>query len=439
MTARTASGRTTRRTALGALGMLGVVTAAGGCGLLPGAEEEPTAAPDPGSSPAEASDGGGATAEPATEPGTTFDDWAVEADLELVELDLAGADQQFGTQKGQIEQHDRYGTWFSPGFSEDSPVFTTEPVAIDPAAEAALGGRETLVGSSIGVLVQSILHILDTPLLLEQDNSRSGEVAPVLVESLGLDEAFLPSFDELFADVPVAGVLGDGEGLPETYGMEPLPYPADAHRLHLLEARTEVEMLELSALTGPLFLASTRGALPVTTADGERMLVRTATFGLALAVDGRTALMQYSTNAAPSVHLEDPSTLPVVEGTEVPSGWVEHTLRDLTVALPEEVGEPDVSEIGLLFTGGERRASVVRHRLAAPSPYPLAATRHVARAEVPGAELAVLEHGVGPGSEFTVSITVHRGDEQFSVRLHDLTEKESAVSAHQLLAGLRLD
>ncbi|MEE1649775.1 hypothetical protein V1260_03130 [Brachybacterium sp. J144] len=371
-------------------------------------------------------------------PGGTFAGWAAEVDLQLVELDTAAADERFGTQQGMLVRTDRFGTWWSPGFAEDSPVFTAAPVQIDPAAEEALGGSEALAGAATGVLVQSILHVLDTPLLLEADNSRSGEIASALVESLGLDEAFLPAFDDLFAENPIAGALVDGEGLPEQYGMEPLPYPEDGHRMHLLDAVTEVEMLELPELTGPLLLASSRGALPVETAEGERQLVCTATFGLALAVDGRRALMLFATGAAPSVHLEDPTALPVVAGTAVPEDWEEHTLRDLSVALPPGLGDPEVSEIALNFSAGERRATMARHRLPIPSPYPLAATRNVARAQIPGAELAAIEHGRGPGGRFSVGVTVHRGDEQFSVRLHDLADDESALFAHQLLAGLRL-
>jgi hypothetical protein len=208
--------------------------------------------------------------------------------------------------------------------------------------------------------------------------------------------------------------------------------------MHLLQAHTEVELLELEELTGPLILASVQGALPVTTADGERPIVRSATYGLGLAADGGNVLMVHASGTAPSVHLADPGALPLVEGTEVPGDWQEHALRDLTVSLPPELGDPQVTEVGLMFSDGERRGSLLRHLLAAPSPYPLSATRHVARAEVPGAELTVLAVGTGLDSTHTVSATIHRGNEHFSVQIHDLTEEESPVVAHQLLAGLRL-
>ena len=80
----------------------------------------------------------------------------------------------------------------------------------------------------------------------------------------------------------------------------------------------------------------------------------------------------------------------------------------------------------------------MRHLLAVPSPYPLSAARHVARAEVPGAELAVAAVGPGMDALLTVSVTLHRGQETFSVQLHDVTEEEAPQLAHQLLAGLRL-
>ena len=53
-----------------------------------------------------------------------------------------------------------------------------------------------------------------------------------------------------------------------------------------------------------------------------------------------TVLMVYRVNSAPSVHIEDPSSLPLVEGTEVPGDWTEHTVRSLKLALPPEIGEP---------------------------------------------------------------------------------------------------
>ena len=428
---------TTRRTALTGLGALGVMTTAGACSLLPGGDEAPTGGAEPAPSDA-ASDGGGASSEPAPEPGTTFDDWAVEEDLALVPLDLEAAARELGLQPGQLDREDRFGTWLSPGFAEDSPVFTDEPISVDPTAEELFGGRDATLGAATGVLVQSILEILDTPLLLEADNSRSGEVSAALVEHLGLSEQLLPSFDELFAEVPVSGAFSPGEGLPETYAFEPREYPADGPRMHLLQAATAVEMLDLPELTGPLVLASSQGALPIAAEDGREMLVRTATFGLGLDAENGSALMIYVVNAAPAVHLEDPAALPAVEGTEVPGDWQEQTVRDLTVSLPADLGEPAISEVGLTFRSGERRGSVMRHLLAVPSPYPLSAARHVARAEVPGAELAVAAVGPGMDALLTVSVTLHRGQETFSVQLHDVTEEEAPQLAHQLLAGLRL-
>lgn len=386
-----------------------------------------------------ASDGGGSadgTAAPA--PGSDVAGWAAEEDLALVPLDLKAADRGVGLLPGQLEREDRFGTWLSPGFAEDSPVLTDEPVAIDATAEELFGGHEATVGAATGVLVQSILEILDTPLLLEEDNSRSSEVSAALVERLGLSEAFLPTFDDLFADVPVSGAFSPGEGLPETCGFEPREYPADGPRMHLLQAATAVELLELPELTGPLVLASSQGALPITAEDGRETLVRTAIFGLGLDAETGSALMVYVVSAAPAVHLEDSAALPAVEGAEVTGDWQEHAVRDLTVSLPADLGEPAATEVGLVFRDGERRGSVMRHLLAVPSPYPLTSARHVARAEVPGAELAVAAVGPGMDGLITVSVTLHRGEETFSVQLHDVTDEEAPRLAHGLLAGLRL-
>ena len=46
--------------------------------------------------------------------------------------------------------------------------------------------------------------------------------------------------------------------------------------------------------------------------------MRDVTYGLALDEGNGTVLMVYRVNSAPSVHIEDPSSLPLVEGTEVP-------------------------------------------------------------------------------------------------------------------------
>lgn len=436
---RTTRRTATRRTALRGLGALGVVTTAGACTVLPGLgeDEDParSAEPEEGAGDEDAEE---QADEPTEEPGSTFDAWAREEDLTLVELDLEAADEEFGTMKGQLEREDRYGTWWSPGFPEDSPIFTTEPRRIDPRVEEALGGREAVHGSATGVLVQTIIEILDTPLLCEADNSRSDEIAPALVEAFGLEGVDVAAFDELFAQIPVSGAQDPEQGLPESYGFEPLEYPADGPRMSILEAATEVEHLEVEGLSGPLFLASVRGALPVRTEEGEMPLVRNVTYGLAIDEEAGTVLMAYRANSAPSIHIEDPSSLPVVEGTEVPGDWTEHTMRGLTVSLPPEVGDPDVTEVGLMFQDGQRRAAVLRTGLGTPSPYPLSASRHVARAEVPGADLAVAAIGIGLDTTYSVTVTLHREGEQFTVQLHDVDPEEAPVLAHQVLAGLDL-
>lgn len=425
--------RTTRRAALTGLGALGLTAAS--CTLGEGPDEESPETVEE-TSEAEPSDGGEGA--PVQEPGGDFTGWASEDDLTPVPLDLEAADREIGLQPGQLEREDRFGTWLSPGFAEDSPVFTAEPIDIDPRAEELFGGRDATLGAATGVLVQSILEILDTPLLLEADNSRSGEVSAALVSHLSLPEDYLPTFDALFAEVPVSGAFSEDQGLPESYAFEPREYPADGPRMHVLQAATAVEMLETSEVTGPLVLASTEGALPIEAHDGRELLVRTATFGLGIDEKGTSALMVYAVNAAPGVHIEDPAALPAVEGTEVPEDWQEHTVGDLAVSLPAELGEPDVTEVGLVFRSGERRGSVMRHLLTARSPYPLTATEHVARIEVPGAELAVAAVGEGMERTLSVAVTLHRGQETFSVQLHDVAEGEAPQLAHALLAGLRL-
>src|SRR5699024_3735684 len=178
--------RARRRTALAGLGMAGVAGTAAACSLLPGgADEEPS--DDTGARDGDgASDGGDGAAEPTPEPGTTFEDWATADDLSPTEIDIAAADERTGLGPGQVEREDRFGTWFSPGFPEDSPVFTAEPLEMDPAAVEALGGKSEAHDALLSVLVATIVDIADTPLLLEADNTRSGEVAPVLLEALGL-------------------------------------------------------------------------------------------------------------------------------------------------------------------------------------------------------------------------------------------------------------
>lgn len=427
----------TRRTALTGLGAMGLAALAG-CLPQEGGEpaDEPSAAAEETSAP-EASDAGG-EGSPAPEPGTDFTGWAAEKDLSVVALDLEATDREFGTRAGRLEREDRYGTWLSPGFAEDSPVFTAQPLRIDPKAEELFGGQEATRGAVTGVLVQTILEILDTPLLLEADNSRSEEVSTALTEALGIADELRPTFDELFAEVPVSGAFTPDQGLPESYGFEPREYDPDSHRMHLLQAGTAVELLELSELTGPLVLASAQGVLPITADDGRELLVRDVTFGLAIDAEGGSVLMVYTVNAAPALALEDPAALPVVAGTEVPADWQEHTVGRLGVALPPDLGEPAYSEVGFTFGQGERRCSIMRSLLAAQSPYPVTAARHVARAEVPGAELVVISAGMGMDQLLTLAVTVHLGKESVRVQLHDVTEEEGPVLAHQLIAGLQI-
>src|SRR5699024_1401088 len=303
----------TRRTALAGLGAMGLVAVAG-CSPRTGGKpgDEPSAAAE-GTATSEASDAGGQDP-PAPEPGPDFTGWAAEEDLSVVALDLEAADREFGTQPGQLEREDRYGTWLSPGFAEDSPVFTAKPLRIDPKAEELFGGLEATRGAATGVLVQSILEILDTPLLLEADNSRSEEVSTALADALGIAEELRPTFDELFAEVPVSGAFDPDQGLPESYGFEPREYDPDSHRMHLLQAGTAVELLEIPEFTGPLVLASAQGVLPISADDGRELLVRTVTFGLAIAAEGGSVLMVYTVNSAPALALEDPAALPVVTG-----------------------------------------------------------------------------------------------------------------------------
>src|SRR5699024_6787848 len=215
-------------------------------------------------------------------------------------------------------------------------------------------------------------------------------------------------------------------------------YDPDSHRMHLLQAGTAVELLEIPEFTGPLVLASAQGVLPISADDGRELLVRTVTFGLAIAAEGGSVLMVYTVNSAPALALEDPAALPVVTGTEVPADWQEHTVGGVGVALPPDLGEPAYSEVGLTFRQGERRGSINRSLLTAQSPYPVTSARHVARAEVPGTELVVISAGMGMDQLITLAVMVHLGKESVSVQLHDVTEEEAPVLAHQLIAGLRI-
>lgn len=436
----TSGPRARRRTALAGLGMAGIAGTVAACSLLPGEETADDGRPTGGSG---SSDEEETTAEPAPEPGTTFEGWASEEDLKPVEIDVAAVNERTGLGPGQVEREDRFGTWFSPGFPEDSPVYTAEPLELDPAAAEALGGDEVARNALLTVLVTAIIDIADTPLLLEADNSRSGEVAPVVLEALGLTAYNPDDFAPMFEESPLAGSPVTGEGLPEVYGFEPAPYPEDGSRMSVLESsRTLARMPagapfagESSALT-----ASVRGVVPIEREGEEGFLRREISFLLGLEDGGQNALLSYAVSTGPAVPIAEPDELPLAEPTEVPEEWQEISLGRLVAAIPSGLGELREGELStsLLDEDGRPVAAITLYRLPVPSPYLLGPVRHVARVEVDGADLVTAEVNAGGDAGLLLTVRVHLGEDQYHVQLNGLAEEDAPVIAHQVLAGLRV-
>ena len=438
-TART----TTRRTALTGLGALGVMTTAGACSLLPGEDETPAGGADPTTSDA-VSDGGGATTEPAPEPGTTFDEWAAREDLRTVEIDLAAADERTGLEPGELERKDRFGAWASPGFPEDSPVLAAEPLALDPEAAEALGGDAVARDALRGVLVQAIIEIADSPLLLESDNSRFEEVAPPLMEALGLDAFDPAAFAPMFEEVPLSGTPVPGEGLPEVYDFEPAPYPEGGPRMSVLETSSLLSRMPAGApfsAAGAAMIASVRGAVPIVREGEEAVLRREVSFLLGIEDGGMNALMSYVISTGPALAIADAEELPLIEPTEVPEDWQELTLGRLVAAVPSGLGQAEEVELSASVRdeSGSTVAAITLYRLPVASPYQLGPAHHAARAEVDGADLVTAELTAGGEAGLILTVRVHVGEEEYHVQLNGLSEEEAPVIAHQVLAGLRVE
>lgn len=434
---------TTRRTALTGLGALGVVTTAGACSLLPGGDEEPAGGTDPAPSDA-GSDGGGASSEPAPEPGTTFDDWAAAEDLRLVEIDTAAADERTRIEPGPLEREDRFGTWASPGFPDDSPLLTAEPLEFDAEAAAALGGESEARSALRDVLLQTVVEVADTPLLLEADNSRSGEIGPVLVKAFGL-EGFDPSaFDPLFEQVPISGAPTPEVGVPEMFDLEPAPYPEDGPRMSVLDTSSLLARVPEGTTfpgAGAALVAFVRGVVPIVREGEDGFLRREVAFYLGVE-DGRmNALMTYVVATVPTLAISDAEELPLVEPTEVPEDWQEISFGRLTAAIPPTSGELEEVELGIssVDEDGTRKGGITLFRLPVPSPYLLDAVLYAARAEIGGADLVTAAVSRGGEDGMVVAVRVHVGEEEYRVQVNGVSAEEAPVLAHQVLAGIRVE
>ena len=76
------------------------------------------------------------------------------------------------------------------------------------------------------------------------------------------------------------------------------------------------------------------------------------------------------------------------------------------------MGDPDVTEVGLMLPGRGSAGFGHPHRAGHALPVPLSVTRdYVAHVEVPGADLAVVAMGPGLDSTFSVQGVIHREKE----------------------------
>lgn len=235
------------------------------------------------------------------------------------------------------------------------------------------------------MLLQTVVEVADTPLLLEADNSRSGEIGTVLVKAFGL-EGFDPSaFDPLFEQVPISGAPTPEVGVPEMFDLEPAPYPE----------------------------------------DGPRMSV----------------LMTYVVATVPTLAISDAEELPLVEPTEVPEDWQEISFGRLTAAIPPTSGELEEVELGIssVDEDGTRKAGITLFRLPVPSPYLLDAVLYAARAEISGADLVTAAVSRGGEDEMVVAVRLHVGEEEYRVQVNGVSAEEAPVLAHQVLAGIRVE
>ncbi|PMC76669.1 hypothetical protein [Brachybacterium sp. UMB0905] len=429
----TARTMTTRRTALAGLGTLGVVSAASACSLLPGLGGEKDPVPSGGGKDQpEPSDGG-----EETTPADPFVDWATIADLESVEVDLVAADERYGTTTGTLERKDRFGSWTSLGFPEDSPMRTDTPRAVDPAA-LEVDDEKTLNGFSSNALRTNAVVLLDTPLLFEADNGRYEEVAPAVLEPLGLADVVDPAnFHQLFENSPVSASPDPEQGLPELFGIEPAPYDPEAVRMHVLSHGMVVDR-NSPQFEGNRYISTVLGATPVTLDGEERILYRTSTFMAGIDDPGSMLYLGIGIGYTVGPVLEDPLVLPVLAASEVPSDWVEHTKDQLTMRLPADLGDPEDVEVTLHFGGKGASNFVMHHRIGATSPYPLSDGTHAVRGEVDGAELAVVAAQTMHDGSTGLWFTIHGPEDTYWLRITDLTEDEAATLAPQILGGLRL-
>lgn len=416
-----------RRALLGAAGVA-ALAALPACSLLPGRGSGGA----PGSSdPSSASSG------PSSEPA---DPWISPADLEDVGLDVTAADERYALAASEVVRRDRYGTWRAPRFPEGGAIAKVEP-KVSGDLELAPDVHQ---GTAAMVLSTAIASLLDSPLALEKGNDRFAEVSPEVVASLPLEGIDPHAFDATFEKNPLNGVFGQDSGAPEALSFEPEPYDAAGTRIHVLEHAVHIEPSRTALLAhGDSVIASVRGAIPVRTESEQDWLLRDISLAMGVGHGGQPIVIAYAGAAKLAVHVADPASLPAVEAAErAPEDWVDQYTGDLTVALPPEFGNEPVLDVGVML--GEpgpdsKGASIIRHRLPAPSPYPVHGGEKVARFTVDGAQLVVasIDEAWGEGT-CMITVRVHTDADTYVVQLVGWPTEESRELAAQIVAGIRL-
>lgn len=432
----------TRRSLLGG-GSLSTVGVLAACSALPGlpggggTDQDDTSDGSGRSSDAGGSDG---AEEGATSP-ITADDWTKPLDLDAVSFDIAAADKRYSPMVGERKREDRYGTWFVPVFPPDGELATTQPVVAQDASDA---GREA-APAALGVLASTIATILDSPLALEEDNARSGEVSPELVQDLALDGGDPHSWDQVFEDIPLNGTGIGEDGAPEFYGFEPTAYTEGHPRIHLLEHALHVEPARSGQVEGTLLTAAVRGVISVHSEQlGDTWLEREAQLclGVGEGPDQGRILLACAVSAGVPVYVEDPAQIPAVElAAKTPEAWDTQELAGLSVRVPDELGQAQQIEHAWLWGSGTRdqRAATFTHiLLPPPTPYSVPTADVVARFEVPGADLVLALIDRDEESDTSrIIVRIHRGEESWRLQLFQQPNDTAAQIVHQLVAGIQ--
>src|SRR5699024_10170184 len=243
-----------------------------------------------------------------------------------------------------------------------------EPLEMDPAAVEALGGKSEAHDALLSVLVATIVDIADTPLLLEADNTRSGEVAPVLLEALGLGGFDPEDFAPMFEEAPLSGSPVPGEGVPEVFDFEPAPYPEDGPRMSVLESSTTLTRMPAGAPStaeGAALSASVRGVVPIEREGEVGYLRREVSFLDGLEDGRRNALLMYAVSTGRAAALVETDELPRIEPTEVQGAWQQISLGRLSAMMPPGLGGVEEVELTtqVRYVDGAPVASITRHRL----------------------------------------------------------------------------